>query len=441
MDIQLGGAGSWTTEIKGAAAHGMLFVAKAPWEWNKVMAVDVETGEIIWEQTLTSNVWTCAIDPGDSILFVGTSIGIPPNEFPTFFAIDPFTGEIKWSKVMHTVEFTPIAVDTFIYASTIQADSVFAYTLKGNLIWKDRLTGLSPAYWDGKIYGGRLPFPWDPSDTLYLLYCRDALTGEPVWTWRAPSEIQRISIYDSKIYFFCRDTLFSISTLNGKPVWKAFYEGFHNAMITTYKGKAIFGWGEYGPGDTIFTVTYAHNIISGELVWRVEVPPREKDHGRATWRIGFPNDCIYFENRDYIYIITIKDGRVKERIELPVTNAIWSSWGFPIIYHNYYIGAHEDLVYVYRADTVYLPDSVSLDIVSICYDGKLKFIVSLAEPEAVQLKLYDMLGRLMAIPYSGFLSRGMHTIEYESRLAQGVYFIVLYVNDKQPAARKFVLIR
>jgi len=234
------------------------------------------------------------------------------------------------------------------------------------------------------------------------------------------------------------DTLLVIDIITGHPAWKTFYEGYPNPPITTYKGKAIFGWGEYGPGDTIFNVTYAHNIISGELVWRVEVPPREKDHGRAIWRIGFPNDCIYF---DYIYIITIKDGRVKERIELPVTNGIWSSWEFPIIYHNYYIGAHEDLVYVYRADTVYLPDSVSLDIVSICYDGKLKFIVNLPEPEAVQLKLYDMLDRLMAIPYSGFLSRGMHRIEYESRLAQGVYFIVLYVNNKQPAARKLVLIR
>lgn len=173
------GSGIQITEVSGCAGQGMLFIPHAPWEINAISAVDIETGQGIWKRTVTANAMTSVLSEGDSILFVGTWIGFTPDSDTTFYAFDPFTGDLKWAKIgLGSVQYSPVTIDSFVYPPLLQEDTVYAYTLKGNFVWKARLTRLPPAYYNGKIYGPKEPWYWNPDDTTYIFYCRDALTGD-----------------------------------------------------------------------------------------------------------------------------------------------------------------------------------------------------------------------------------------------------------------------
>ena len=162
--------------ISCAVAHNMIFITNAPDEWNVVCAIDIETKEIIWKRHFISDVFTTALCEGESLLFVGTCIGFTPDTNTTFACLNPFTGEVKWSKRgLGTVEFSPISLDTFVYVPAGGGSYegfafVHAYTLKGKLLWKGKTTLSSPGYFDKMIYGYKEKHYFIPEDTAFFYW-------------------------------------------------------------------------------------------------------------------------------------------------------------------------------------------------------------------------------------------------------------------------------
>ncbi len=265
-----GGAGSWTAEISGCAGQDMLFIPKAHIEWNKIMAVDIETGQIIWERVLTANAMTSVLSEGDSILFVGTWIGFNPDSDTTFYALDPFTGELKWAKTLKSVQSQPIVVDTFIYVPSYGKSKIFAFTYRGDSLWSVSGGGV-PAYYSGVIFhkGGG------------FLQARNYITGDSIWFFDAPGGIAWLSIYDNKIFFFSTDTLFGIDVFSGSPNLKEKVSGLFNMPIRFYESNLWFSYGEYGTGDTIFTHLQARDVSTGELKIHFYFTPIRPEAGRG----------------------------------------------------------------------------------------------------------------------------------------------------------------
>ncbi|MCK4420825.1 PQQ-binding-like beta-propeller repeat protein [candidate division WOR-3 bacterium] len=129
------------TMVSSSAGNGMLYTRKGSegsHGINWVAALNIETGEEVWSRELTSNVWTTALSPSDSLLFVGTSIGGLDTTKHTFYCLNPLTGEIKWSKFLFTCGNQPVVDEERIYIASTQG---ILYTLyfSGQNIWTDTI--------------------------------------------------------------------------------------------------------------------------------------------------------------------------------------------------------------------------------------------------------------------------------------------------------------
>ncbi|MEO0231207.1 MAG: PQQ-binding-like beta-propeller repeat protein [candidate division WOR-3 bacterium] len=422
-----GGGGTWTTMISGCAGHGMLFIGRGNPEWNMVMAKDLNTGKTIWEKTLTSNVWTSMLCEGDSILFVGTTIGIPPESLPTFFALDPLTGKEKWSKILgHTVEFMTTA-DTMAYPATGDGDTVYAMNLKGKLAWKNVLTSYHPVYWDKKIYGPKECNPFNPNDTLYIFYCRDALTGDSIWGYRwSYFDISLWqSIYSKKIFFLNKDTLLCLNAFNGTKVWYRTPIPPSLTPLTIYDNKIYHSRGKW-MGDTIIvTQINVFSAFDGKDIWAKTFIPSESVGGRALYSPLSYKDILWVNNREHIYVLNAQNGDSLYEIPAPE----WSrepSKHFPIIYKNFFLIGNNKYIGVYEGDTTSLPSSYTFNFYPFYKKDSLYFYLSLPFETYVRITLYDVAGRKISDIFSSLFQKGVHKIPVNTKnLPAGNYLIYL----------------
>lgn len=423
------GAGSWTTEISGCAGENMFFIPHAPWKWNRIMAKDIKTGETVWERILTSNVWTSVLSVGDSILFVGTSIGFHPERDTTFYALDPFTGEVKWGKFLKTVEESPIVVDTIVYVPSLS--KTFAFTYKGDSLWTHHSAFAPPAYYNGTIYH---------SGPDSVLNARDAISGDLLWEFDAPGEIIWPSIYDNKVFFFSRSNLFGVNVVSGKPIVQI--TGFYAPLICQihcYGGQIWILYAEYGRGDTIFTRIQSFDSKTGDLVHDFYLSPKDTNGGRGPAPIFTSNGLAWAANADYIFLFNATGEPNLATILLPEAKAQWPSHGFPIAYMRYYIFAHEDFVATYEADTAPPPPvdtTYNFSFYPFYTSGRPQFFLSLSEGDDVSLKFFDILGRSRGLIYQGFLSKGKHSLDFNPReLSSGVYFAFLITGSHKETTK------
>mgnify|MGYP003879084405 CR=1 FL=1 len=413
---------SGVTMISGCAGYGKLFIGDGS---NHVQAVDLETGRIIWRRSVTSNVWTCALCVGESLLLVGCSIGFTDDT--TFYALDPFTGEIKWGKVLTTVEFSPIIVDTFVYVADLGLPPmIYAFTIRGNLLWSHRVGRWChyPAYWQGKVF--HTSGEWSDS-----LNARNFITGELLWKFKAPMDINYLTICDEKVFFFyggMADTLLAVDAQSGSLILKI--PTPHNWEVRAFDKRILNVRGEYGAGDTIFTNVYCLSAESVFLIWRKVLRPRRPDGGSSSPAITTKNGIVWVANLDFLYLLKGESGQVIDTVELPPTNTWEPSFFLPIVYKNYFIGGHRDFIYVYEADTVICPDNDSFRFYVYFNSGNVFFYLYLPSEQNVSLKLYDLSGRFLGSVYKGFLLKGRHLLSFDSgQLSSGIYFAILKTTN------------
>lgn len=433
------GAGTWTTMISGAAGHGMIFIPEAPWGWNKIQARDIETGEVIWERVVTANVWTSVLSEGDSILFVGTSIGFTPWQDTTFYALDPFTGKLKWGKVLKTVEYSPIVVDSFVYAPHFY--KVYCFTYKGDSVWAGPGAYSSPVYEDGIIIGAA---------TDSILNARDYLTGELLWDFVGSGWIFNLMAYEDKVIFSpFFDPLYALDIHTGDMVWTNWDYGLtSNAPLNGGYSRVFWGHGVY-VGDTMFTIFRAITSQHGEFIWETLLQPADTNQGRMTRIIISQDTILVVPNCGRVYVF--KGDSLIYYLNLPQSLAQHPNGQFPIAYKNTLIFAHEDFLVVYKADTVFhntAGDSLlSLSNLKVYGDittGQLHLEIDLPEKSWVNLKIFDILGREMVTLLNDYLMRGRHSLSFDLQsLPTGVYFLRAEIKGekRENIVRKFLVLR
>ena len=423
-----GHPGSWITDVSGAAGHEMLFIPKSVRQWNIITARDIETGEIIWQRYVTANAMTSALSEGDSILFVGTLIGFTPWQDTTFYALDPFTGELKWGKVLKTVEYSPIVVDSLVYAPHFYR--VYCFTYNGDSLWSENGAYSSPVYEDGIIVGAA-------NDSV--LNGHDYLIGELIWDFTGSGEIFNLMAYEGKIVFSpFFDPLYALNSQTGDLVWTNWDYGLtSNTPLNAGFDHVFFGHGVY-IGDTIFTIFKVLSSINGDFLWDTLLPPADTNQGRMTRIVISPDTILWVPNCGRIYVF--KNDSIIYHLDLPQSLAQHPNGQFPIAYRNKLIFAHEDFLVVYRADTVM--DTSGQDTLTdfqvylLYVDGNPVLRLDIPYEGQMSLKLFSIAGRKVWRRQI-YLEKGIHFINFPS-LPSGVYF--LFYDFKGHRGTKKVII-
>jgi len=377
--------------VSSSAGNSMLYTRKGSQGShgiNWVAALNIETGEEVWSRELTSNVWTTALSHGDSLLFVGTSSGWDTLS-PTFYCMDPFTGEIKWSKFFHTVEFSPIVVDTVVYAPDLQGN-LYAYTFSGNTLWSIRIIGpppgdlVSPAYLNNRVYIGG-----ENSALLSL----NAYTGETLWVyptenwiWHAPV------IYDSLIFISVGGwprKVFAVSANSGELRWQSDTTG---DCVAACNGKVYTGVSYWTAGDSLVGGrTYSYNANDGSSVWNIDLfGGRTSDPNRI-----ISGDGTLWWMPQWIVGINAENGRVRfisDSLPDSTLDNLCYTFFFPIFYERYVLRGYRRKIYLYEASES-PPDNLNTNSLISIPNPFSSSVQIIGKTEENTLFIYDLLGR------------------------------------------------
>ncbi len=436
-----GHPGSWITEVSGAAGHEMLFIPKSVRQWNIITARDIETGEIIWERYVTANVMTSALCIGDSILFVGSVIGFTPWQDTTFYALDPFTGELKWGKVFKTVEYSPIVVESLVYAPSLGLPAKLGcWNYRGDSIWTviSWMSDGSPAYYNGVVFHTGLDTLTDPYVLDSTLYARDYRTGEFIWDFTRNGWIFTFMSYEEKVIFSPSlfDRLYALNVVNGDIVWTSF--PIANLRTGGAYKKVWYAHSQY-INDTLKTRWVVLDSNTGLPELDTILTPADTNSGRTGFPLSSSDSIFWITNCSRIYVF--KNHVPLYETDLPESPAIWPSWNFPIFYKNYFIYAHEDFLVIYEADTVDTSGQDTLtdfQVYLLYTDGDPVLRLNIPDEGQINLKLFSIAGREVW-EKQAYFEKGSHFIDLPS-LPSGVYML-FYDFEGEIGTKKVLLLR
>lgn len=433
--------------LSGCAGNGMLYMPGGTLDENglrlaQILAMDIESGEIVWKKTLTSNVWSAALSPGDSLLLVGTSIE-PSLTQPTFFCLDARSGEILWSKFLYTIGSGLLPVDSFIYVQSVQG-FLYAFNLEGEEIWMDTVvspwigTGRNPSYYEGKIYFG------GENKALLVL---DAMMGDTVWVFEAPDEIETDPVISrGRVFFFSQEypdgILYALDAETGDLLWER--HGFISTPrlpITVYQDFLYFGHGYWssGYGSEVFTKNYCIRASTGKVVWEIE----GIEGGRMTRTVITSNSLLWAPNDSYIYVREHTNGSLT--YSLSYDEGGYSSWFWPIIYRDYYIDAHGNYLYVYKGSGQPTGEGNILTVVPNPFSEWVTFSINYVG--YVSLDIYDLSGRFVRRVWEGVIDGAPYIVSWRGfdsnnrRASSGVYFVILRAGKKAIATKEVVFFK
>ena len=416
--------------LSGCAGNGMLYMPGGTldengWRLAQILAMDMETGEIVWKRTLTSNVWSAALSPDDSFLFVGTSIE-PSLTQPTFFCLDARTGEILWSGFFHTVEFQPIVVNNMVYFTNLNGMLTSINVENWEVEWIDTIGGInhSPAYYNGKLYIG------GGNKALLAL---DAMTGDTVWEFDTPDEVETdLVISDGRVFFFSQEypdgILFALDAETGELLWEK--HGFTpapNFPLTIFNGKLYFIQ-RYREGGIVHTRVWCLDMQSGEELWS-----RDDIGGRGMVRSVYTSeDVLWVPSQDYLFRIDPFSGYILTRVALRENT--WPTWYFPIVYKDFIVISHSSYLYVFKGSSQPFGEGKVLSVYPNPFSELVTFSINYAGN--VSLDIYDLSGRFVRRVWEGVIENPPWMVSWEGddrrgkRVAPGVYIANLKIENK-----------
>ena len=291
----------------------------------KAMALDAETGEIIWEIDTPGQMNQSFAVAGEYVY-----MGLSDHRL---LALDRRTGEIRWEfSAKFPITSSPVVADGMVYFGS--SDSLI-YSLDaatGKLIWKHKLKGILRA--SATISEGRL-FAADSGGNLNIL---DARTGQSRFRFRTATPATGApAVAGGLAYFPTGGRIFAVDTgarskrgeFQFKRVWSQFYvwqipgvpapssqrgerwrfapERFASLGINA--SPAVAPEALYY-GDTAGYL-YARDVSSREELWRFQA---EDGIFASPVILG---DRIYFGARDgYFYSLDRSSGELIWRLSL-----------------------------------------------------------------------------------------------------------------------------
>lgn len=183
------------------------------------VAIDATDGSVRWradEELVGGSGWLRVTDDG---VFGVTDPKGYPDEEPTLFALDPATGELRWSRALpDAARFGPVVGDGVVVVATDAGSGrggvVIATSVDGDERWQAR-TNDRPwselTIGDGAVYGA------DTGGTVYAL----ELDGGDV-RWRdSTSGVSMRFCYGEHRLYLDADGLRALDTADGSTVWRS----------------------------------------------------------------------------------------------------------------------------------------------------------------------------------------------------------------------------
>ncbi|HEX2621247.1 MAG TPA: PQQ-binding-like beta-propeller repeat protein [Phototrophicaceae bacterium] len=274
---------------------------------GKVLALDVETGEVVWMYDTGTPSLVSAIAVADDLLYFGSGDQSPAAGL---YVVDGATGEQRWffptdGSIWSSTPLIDKGLVYFgsdqgtFYAVNLQTrQEVWTYTMReGVHAWAaaeantvycadastlyafDAMTG--DLLWQVAQSADWLPLAV-AGDVIYagtddhVFHALNAQTGEESWSfkdrrvtrsgWSAPV------VADGMVYAGNRTgVMYSFDAATGDVLWKFQAEDAATSDPVLANGILYFGVGAHGPGDDAAKRSfYALDAASGELLWTFE---------------------------------------------------------------------------------------------------------------------------------------------------------------------------
>jgi outer membrane protein assembly factor BamB/actin-like ATPase involved in cell morphogenesis len=292
----------WTVDTGGrisstpVVADGRVYAATQV--SDKVVAIDAENGELVWEFDAGGSVFGATAVDDEGTVYTGSYVGAIEGQPDTdgqgaVTAIEGETGEQRWR---------------FDVGAVVQS---------------------SPLVSGGVVYVGA-----DDNN----LYAIDAATGQPVWTF-ATGDIVRSSpaIAEGILYVGSNDgNLYAIDPASGQEVWRATVGQADYSSPTVADGVVYIG--------NNAGVVSAVDAATGAPVWSFPTG------GTVGCRPAVADGSVYFGSFDgNVYALTTSGGGERWRFEVQLEEPLFSSPS--VVDGIVYIGSHARKVFAIDAPT------------------------------------------------------------------------------------------
>jgi outer membrane protein assembly factor BamB len=320
------------------AGEGMIF---SPDGLNHILALDAETGKLIWEKELISNTFTVTLSEDKKVLLATTAITTKPT--PTLYALNPKTGEKLWDNTingqpaMGGMEGAPVIDGNRVYVGYLQYEGnggIAAFEIStGKLLWQWKVPRFSPysalAYSKGKIFVGF---------ENKTIHCINAASGKPEWSLGDLPDLPYGAQVATKkeLYFVAGSSIYAVDSQKGQILWKKeLSASVGHSSVSLHKNVLYFGSKE--------SKLFAASAVNGDIIWEVDLASGSLDSSpiideeKGTLFIG--------SQKNILFAINIKTGEVKNQIQLSDNQrGIWRNT--PAIYKNrIYIGSLDRTFY------------------------------------------------------------------------------------------------
>jgi outer membrane protein assembly factor BamB len=417
--------------LSGSANEDLIFVGNG---LEKILALHTSTGNIMWEQCLTSNVWTTILV--DTLVFVGTSFE-PSLTLPTFFCLDARTGEILWSDFFWTVEFAPVSIDSYVVVTTFT--KIRGYLINGILKWETLLSDSAavqfnpPTVFSHEVYIG---------GTNKIIKALDLFTGEIIWQKTMSEKITSpITAGDSLLFFFSQYGLNCFDN-DGTMNWHAdIYPHSIRSGIGLVDSSIFCAYlGQNGTSQ--YTIAECYTKM-GLRKWHVEFNP--SDGAGSTGGITTKNNLFWFSNTKNIFTVDCRNGELIHKEDSFSSIDGYNCWAWPLIVNDKFMVAKGNCLLCFQNQEYELPEANVL-----CWPNPftnlLRISVQLEHYGTIRLYCIDITGRIINTITDCEYQSGVHyfnwdgTDKFGEGIPAGIYFIYYSISHYKPGVKKLVFV-
>lgn len=273
---------------------------------QKLRAIDLVSGELLWEQDLNREILSAPVATSDSII-----VGSMDQHV---YCLDKQSGAVRWKyKTSGAVLGSPLLVEDVVYIGSGDSHLYALDAASGDLKWSfaaGKAIKATPAFANGRLFFGA----WDNH-----FYCVDANSGELVWkviastsTLFSPATFNPV-VFEDKVLVVTHD--YSVRCLDqktGSHVWM--YKPQKDELGPSYSSAVIRDGVAYM--GSINGHVVGHRMSDGKKVFDLAVRPESVDpiFDSLPLLIG---DRIYFGSvGGYLYCIDIPKQSVEWGVAL-----------------------------------------------------------------------------------------------------------------------------
>lgn len=235
---------------------------------NSFVALDANTGNLIWEITTGNAIWSRPAHVDGTIFFTSLDKNV--------YALSADDGSLVWSTTLEGASASsPLYNEEtdMLYVSSFAGEVVALNRLDGEIVWRspaeDWVWG-TPAIDDGAVYF---------TDLSGFVYAVDATDGRSLWSQsvQVPGSVESaISVADGQLYVTSGDSETFSGTLtalnkDGEVIWQEAVQAPVQSPPVIVEGDPVI---VYTPEDQPLEVARLDRS-NGNIVWRFTPPVEE----------------------------------------------------------------------------------------------------------------------------------------------------------------------